>query len=391
MTDQRPTVLILFHYFGGEAGATGPTQSILAMIRALSDRYSFRVIAEALPGDEPGRWTEFEGIPRLPLRTTRAGVKGLRQAINDTPHDVLLASSYFDPRFTILPLVLRKIGALRRSPMLVAPRGEFNPGALKFSRVRKRFYIAAARALRLLGGVSLQATTAGEVDAIRKQLSFYRGAIHLVPNIRTLPPLPPHRLREAGKPLTIAFLSRIDKMKNLHFAIDVLKSAGVPAIFNIYGPVFSTGEEYWRFCQSRIAALPEGLEIVYRGAVDPALVIPTLAEHDLFFLPTLGESFGHAIIDSLIAGTPVLLSDRTPWRGLAERGAGWDLPLSQPESFVAAIRHFASIGQSEELAMRAAARSYAETELKPEEAVEQAIACFETLLEGARRTESGFT
>ena len=391
MTAERPTVLVLFHYFGGEAGATGPTQSILAMIRTLSDRYCFRVIAEALPEDEPGRWTEFEGIPRLPLHTTRTGVKGLRQAINDTPHDVLLASSFFDPRFTILPLALRKIGALPRSPMLVAPRGEFNPGALKFSRIRKRLYIAAVRSMRLLDRVSLQATTTREVDTIRKQLPFYRGEIHLVPNIRTLPPLPSHRLRKAGDPLTIAFLSRIDKMKNLHFAIDVLKSAAVPATFNIFGPVFPTGKEYWRFCQSKIGSLPDGLEILYRGPVDPQAVIPTLAEHDLFFLPTLGESFGHAIIDSLIAGTPVLLSDRTPWRGLAERGAGWDLPLSQPKSFVSALRDFAGLGQSEELAMRAAARTYAEAELKPEEAVELANSCFATLTDRARSTDAGFT
>lgn len=376
MSGYRPKVLILFHYFGGEGGATGPTQSILGMIRALSHRFSFAVVSEALPGDEPGRWTEFDGVPRLPLRTTRLGVRGLRKTINETPHDVLLASSFFDPRFTILPLLLRKVGAVRRTPMLVAPRGEFNPGALNFSRTRKSLYIAAVHAMRLLDDVSLQATSAAEAEAIRQRLPFFRGEIHILPNIRTLPPLPPHRPRAAGEPLRIAFLSRIDKMKNLHFALDTLKSAGVRARFNIFGPVFPTGEEYWRSCQSRIRSLPEGLEAVYHGAIEPSEVISTLGMQDLFFLPTLGENFGHAIIDALIAGTPVLLSDRTPWRDLNVQGAGWDLPLSSPDAFVQAIRQFDGLDEEGRLAMRRAARNYAETQLDPAKAIEQATDCF---------------
>jgi len=32
-----------------------------------------------------------------------------------------------------------------------------------------------------------------------------------------------------------------------------------------------------------------------------------------------------------------LISDRTPWRDLAANGAGWDLPLHDPDAFVAAL------------------------------------------------------
>jgi len=40
------------------------------------------------------------------------------------------------------------------------------------------------------------------------------------------------------------------------------------------------------------------------------------------------ESFGHAIFEALAVGCPVLISDRTPWKNLQEKKAGWDLPLS---------------------------------------------------------------
>jgi glycosyltransferase involved in cell wall biosynthesis len=59
--------------------------------------------------------------------------------------------------------------------------------------------------------------------------------------------------------------------------------------------------------------------------------------HDLFLFPTRGENFGHVILESMRARTPVLTADTTPWRGLEKLGVGWDLPLNGPARFVAAI------------------------------------------------------
>ena len=55
-----------------------------------------------------------------------------------------------------------------------------------------------------------------------------------------------------------------------------------------------------------------------------------MAANDLFFLPTRGENFGHVIAEALSVGTPVLISDQTPWRKLAAVGLGHDLPLAVP-------------------------------------------------------------
>ena len=45
------------------------------------------------------------------------------------------------------------------------------------------------------------------------------------------------------------------------------------------------------------------------------------------FDATRHENFGHAVVEAWAHGRPVLLSDQTPWRGLAELDLGWDLPL----------------------------------------------------------------
>src|SRR3546814_17574361 len=38
----------------------------------------------------------------------------------------------------------------------------------------------------------------------------------------------------------------------------------------------------------------------------------------------LGENYGHVIAEALEAGLRLLISDQTPWRGLAEAGVGHD-------------------------------------------------------------------
>ena len=44
------------------------------------------------------------------------------------------------------------------------------------------------------------------------------------------------------------------------------------------------------------------------------------------------------ILEALCAGCPILISDQTPWRGLEEKGVGWDLPLDRLELFQEALQ-----------------------------------------------------
>ena len=57
-------------------------------------------------------------------------------------------------------------------------------------------------------------------------------------------------------------------------------------------------------------------------AVDPAAVPDALAGAHVFVLPSKSENFGHAFIEAMSAGRPVITSDFTPWNGLKEKMAG---------------------------------------------------------------------
>ena len=112
-----------------------------------------------------------------------------------------------------------------------------------------------------------------------------------------------------------------------------------PITFNIFGP--KEDPVYWDKCQVIIDALPKNIAVNYHGSVAHAEVQKTIGAHDVFFVPSRGENYGHVFMESLFAGVPILVSDQTPLRSLTHHGIGWDIPLNQPEAFVEAIEEAA--------------------------------------------------
>ena len=103
----------------------------------------------------------------------------------------------------------------------------------------------------------------------------------------------------------------------------------------------------------------------------PIHVPDVFSSADLFFLPSRAESFGHAILEALQAGCPILISDRTPWRNLAASGVGWDLSLDRPELFRDVIERCACASAEERAAQRQAATEWAERIIFDSDAVQR--------------------
>jgi glycosyltransferase involved in cell wall biosynthesis len=139
------------------------------------------------------------------------------------------------------------------------------------------------------------------------------------------------------------FVSRIVPIKNLFYILRVLKDVKQQVFFSVVGPV--ENETYWNECKAVIKQLQENITVQYVGAKNNGEITELIKQHHLFVLPTTGENFGHAIIESLLAGRPVLISDQTPWLNLAVDNAGWDLPLDKPELFVEKIEQMAATDQ----------------------------------------------
>ena len=102
MLSERKSIMILLGAFWPGHEATGPNMSARAMCDALSDEFSFRIIARDRPfgATEPlvdhSQWYD-QGSKKIHyLPVGRAGAKGLAQLIRQTPHDMLMLNSFFD-------------------------------------------------------------------------------------------------------------------------------------------------------------------------------------------------------------------------------------------------------------------------------------------------------
>jgi glycosyltransferase involved in cell wall biosynthesis len=100
------------------------------------------------------------------------------------------------------------------------------------------------------------------------------------------------------------------------------------------------------------------VQVKYLGEVEHNSVPVIFADYDLFLFPTLGENFGHVICEALSAGCPVLISDRTPWRGLSASGAGWDIPLDDMQEFHRVLQSCVDADHESYEELRASARRY---------------------------------
>jgi glycosyltransferase involved in cell wall biosynthesis len=107
-----------------------------------------------------------------------------------------------------------------------------------------------------------------------------------------------------------------------------------------------------------VSRLPAAVTVEYTGEATHRDLQRRLANYDVMILPTLGENFGHVIVEAWTAGCPVLVSDRTPWRQLASHGVGWDVALDHGQ-WAAAIGECLDMSAEAHLEMRRRARERA--------------------------------
>lgn len=374
----KPRILVFVRYYLPGYKAGGPLRTIANMVVHLGEEIEFRIVtSDRDAGDEQpyagiraNEWNTVSKAEVLYLSPERRGLFCLAKVIRDSRCDAIYLNSFFDPDFTMKPLLARRLGMLPAKPMIIAPRGEFSAGALALKAVKKRAYMAAAKLSGLYSGLAWHASTNHEVADIQQAFGVdrkqVRNAVNLPPRSGPVSCRPPNLSRSAGDPLPVCFLSRVSPKKNLDFALVVLSRVTVPIQFDIWGPI---GDQvYWDRCQALIRTLPRNITVRYRGSIEHEQVIGTIAGYDLFFFPTRGENYGHVVLEALTAGTPILIADTTPWRNLAERGVGWELPLDSEHAFAEKIEWMA--GSKEITTMRENARSYADAHLENNAAIE---------------------
>ena len=155
----------------------------------------------------------------------------------------------------------------------------------------------------------------------------------------------------------MVFLSRFMRKKNFNWLLEYLREIKGELAIDICGPIEEA--DYWNEARETIKTLPANISITLKGSVPHDEVGATLMNYHFFILPTLGENFGHVFIEALAAGCPLIISDRTPWRALEEKGVGWDLPLEDPTMWIDALNKCLAMRQDEFTKISENARQFA--------------------------------
>lgn len=328
-------------YLPGYKGG-GPIQTLANMVNHLKKEVSFNIITSDcdLGEEEPydsvisNEWQKnSSNVDIYYLSKKNYSFLSLYKVIKSSEQDIIYFNSFFSYVYTIKPLLLRYFGFFPNVPVVIGPRGEFSKGALALKAFKKQIYIKLVKAIGLYKGVIWQASTEFEMEDIKRVF----GDNVKIAIAADLPPVSYsiydknlYSKKIQGE-LKLVFLSRISKKKNLDGALKMLYDIKGKVTFNIYGPI--EDKNYWLECQKIIAGLPANVVVEYLGEIEHQQVAPILKSHDMFFFPTLGENFGHVILEALLAGCPVILSDQTPWRSLVNEGIGWDVSLNNPNEF----------------------------------------------------------
>lgn len=384
-------ILTFCQYYLPGVNAGGPIRTISNMVEAI-DEIEFDIVCKdrdfqsnARYADiEVNKWEKVGKSNVFYLSYKLFGIEKLfsfYKLIKNSSADIIYINSFFSPVFTLFPLLLVKFVFGSKIPVVLAPRGEFSEGALSLKSWKKQPYLRFTKFLGLYRNIVWHASSEHEARDIRRALNndaknvVNANDIVIVNNISNI------NFTKVGtktdlnesSALKLLFLSRICKMKNLDHVLKVLQKVTCTVEFSIYGPVQDV--EYWEECVQLIDLLPKNVIVSIKGAVLPEQVKTIMSEHDLFILPTLGENFGHVIIEALSSGVPVLISDKTQW-GSDDFGACSVVPLEMVDAYVSVIETFAKYSPVEKEKMSEHAVEYAKFLLKSNDAISQTVNLF---------------
>lgn len=334
--------------------AGGPVQSCDNFVHAMQGAYDIEVYtqdrdlhqSQPLTGIASDQWQIY--LKRV--RVLYASPEKLRtllwlNRIHQIEADYLYFNSLFSFKFTILPIFYFLFIKRSKAKLILAPRGMVKASALAYKPLKKRVFIYFMRISGVANRLFYHATDSQEHNDIQRRLGVPAFRIFTLPNFPPGKQSPYQPILKTPQELKIVYIARIHPIKNLVHLLRALQSlpASIRCELNIYG--HEEDPAYWKNCQDQINLLGDHISVTKQGPIPHHEVERTIQQNHLYVLPTEGENFGHGIFEAFLAGRPVLISDQTPWRELAVKHIGYDLPLNDPFQFAQIILTFASMGQ----------------------------------------------
>ena len=332
----KPTILSFIDWYRPGYKAGGTITAFGNMVDHLSPHFNFKIVTrnadyletkpyEHIHSDE---WNRVDGHSIFYMSPKTLTYSKIKDLINSTPHDWIYVNGMFSFYFSILPVLFSS-----GKNCVVNPHGMLSNQAFSVKSTKKRLFLKLANLLKLYKHCRFQVANSQEAKAVSNRVKHLK-------DIRISNQLPRllsdksinNETNKSKELLKLISVTRISVEKGVLKMIKSFSSLGFPTQLDLYGAIYD--EDYWNQCLKAIEELPRHVEVVYRGSAKSEEIPSILRAYDFFVLLSEGENFGHAILEALGCGIPVLISDNTPWQEVSKRQLGWEIDVNNREGLL---------------------------------------------------------
>jgi glycosyltransferase involved in cell wall biosynthesis len=324
-------ILVTIDWFLPGTNAGGPVRSIANLVDQLKE-FNFYILTTNTDycSDQPyenitsDQWIErSENLKVYYFSEAQLNKENIAAVILSVDCKTIYINGIYSKFFSRIPLKVAKKNNLKA---IVATRGMLSPHALNVKRLKKKTFLKVQNTLRNYKNIHFHVTNVQEQKDVEKVIRKFE-RISVIPNLPRVINEAAFKVIEKRKErLKLISLGRIAEEKGTMVSIDSLKRIKGNVELDLFGTIYS--QEYWKKCTSLIKELPKTITVNYCGELNADEVHDKLKEYHFLLLPSKGENYGHAIVESFCSGRPVIISKNTPWKALEKEKAGFDVEES---------------------------------------------------------------
>ena len=378
----KKTILILNSYYLPAKKYGGPTTSIANLIEACGDDFDIKLIVrnhdygskEVFPDILSG-WNKVGKANVIYLPDKEFNLKNFKKWLIELKPALV----YGGELYSLIGLKIIKITNSMNIPLIFTARGQLNYNALRHKSYKKLPYIFCLRMLNIFKKTYFHATCEQEKLGIENYLRIDENKIFSIENMPRFANNELNKKKDC-RVLKIVSIARICPIKNILFAIKVVNLLNVETIFDIYGPL--EDYNYWNLCENEIKKAPSNIHINYCGHLNSDQVCTTLEKYDCFLFPTLSENYGHSIVEAMISGCPVVISQgTTPWDSVNNNG-GFTANLGYIQNFADVLTKIAKMSEDEYSELLAKTNQYIKNKINYKEVKNKYMQMFDRVVLG---------
>lgn len=319
-------------------------------------------------------WNKHANSDVMYLNDKSFSIGKISQLMKEISPDIVYLNSLFDYKRTLPCLIASNYLHI---PVILAPRGELCVNAFD-QKYKKIPYVYLFRALMDKKNIRFQSTSVEETQEIMRWMGLKRDSILELSNLGSCYPIYRTNTNKISGECRFVFISRIQKKKNLLFALQLLKDVKKKVTYDIYGPIEDIS--YWNSCKAVISELPSNVVVTYKGILEHYEVPEIFAKYHGFLFTTFSENYGHVIAEALSQECIVITSDQVPWTDLESENAGWAISLNDRDKYLLAINTIADLNEEEYKSKILCCRKYAEKKLNMNHLVARYIESFNEIV-----------